>query len=154
MKLIFLTVGLLGIAATAFAEEEVEKVENKDLSETGLAVLEKLRALREEEEHALESIENDQDREIINSILKTEIEADDAEVAEAEDSVRVKRAIRRRGRARRGRGRGRRRAAARRRFYRRLRRNQRRAARKRIAHARRHRQNVRRAANRIRRLQG
>lgn len=36
-----------------------------ELSETGLAVLEKLRALRKEEEDALTSIDNDEDREIV-----------------------------------------------------------------------------------------
>ncbi|KAK6738493.1 hypothetical protein RB195_020536 [Necator americanus] len=140
MKSIFLTVGILAIAAVAFAEDVAE---NKELSETGVAVLEKLRALREEEEDILEGVTNEKDKEIITSVLKREIEVED----EVEDSTRVKRAIRRR--ARRG---GRRAAAARRRFYRRLRRNRHRAARKRVAHARRHRRNQRRAANRNRRL--
>ncbi|RCN40286.1 hypothetical protein ANCCAN_13773 [Ancylostoma caninum] len=143
MKSIVLTVGLLAIAFTAFAEEEVD---NKELSETGVAVLQKIRALHKEEEEVLDAIENEKDREIIENLLQKESEAED----EIEEATRVKRAIRRRAR-RRG---GRRAAAARRRFYRRLRRNRHRAARKRVAHARRHQRNLRRAANKIRRLQG
>ncbi|VDO99131.1 unnamed protein product [Heligmosomoides polygyrus] len=141
MRSLFFTVGLLAVAAVAFAEEQEEKVEKVELSETGLAVLEKLRALRKEEEDALTSIDNDEDREIITAILKAKIEG----AGEIDETVREKRAVNRRA--------ARRRAVNRRRFARRLRRNQRRAAQKRRAHARRHQRNLRRAANKIRRLQ-
>ncbi|VDM75339.1 unnamed protein product [Strongylus vulgaris] len=108
MKSLFFALGLFAIAAVAFAEEEAE-VEKTQLSETGTAVLAKMRALRNEEETILEAITNEQDRAIIDSILKTEIEASD-DSDEVDAAARVKRAIRRR----RGRGRraNRRRAAA------------------------------------------
>ncbi|KAK6010492.1 monovalent cation/H+ antiporter subunit C domain protein [Ostertagia ostertagi] len=139
MKSIFLTVSLLAIAAVTFAEEVTEK--KKELSETGVTVLEKLRELRKEQEELIAKIESDTDRELITSVFKKELEtADETEVA----ATRVKRASARRRANRR---------ANRRRFARRLRRNQRRAAQKRRAHARRHQRNLRRAARKIRRIQ-
>ncbi|PIO77167.1 hypothetical protein TELCIR_00750 [Teladorsagia circumcincta] len=139
MKSIFLTVGLLAIAAVSFAEETTEK--KKELSETGVTVLEKLRELRKEQESLIAKIENETDRELITSVFKKELDTAETEV----DATRVKRAaIKRRAANRR---------ANRRRFARRLRRNQRRAAQKRRAHARRHQRNLRRAARKIRRIQ-
>ncbi|KAK6038516.1 hypothetical protein COOONC_23979 [Cooperia oncophora] len=138
MKSMFITVALLAIAAVSFAEEATEK--KTELSENGTAVLDKLRALRKEEESLLDKIENDNDRLLINKVFKKELEAEETEVK----TVRVKRRANRRAAARR---------ANRRRFARRLRRNQRRAAHKRRAHARRHQRNLRRAARKIRRIQ-
>ncbi|KAK5981545.1 hypothetical protein GCK32_017989 [Trichostrongylus colubriformis] len=140
MKSAFITFGLLAIAAIAYAEETTE--EKKELSESGVTVLEKLRALRKEEESLIAKIENDSDREFITNVFKKEIDAADNTEIEA---ARVKRAA--------GGRRAANRRANRRRFARRLRRNQRRAAQKRRAHARRHQRNLRRAARKIRRIQ-
>ncbi|KAK5978666.1 hypothetical protein GCK32_005131 [Trichostrongylus colubriformis] len=140
MKSIFMVIGLLAVCAIALAETE-----KKELTENGLDILNKLQALKQQEDDALASLEDEAEKTLISTILdKEEDEAD--KIEKIDDSTRVKR---------RARGRGRRLArvrAARRRFYRRLRRNQRRAARKRIAHARRHRQNQRRAAAKLRNI--
>ncbi|VDP56841.1 unnamed protein product [Heligmosomoides polygyrus] len=120
MKATFLAIGLLAICASAFAEEVKE--EKKELSESGIAVLEKIHELKKEQEDALAAIDDEEEKHLISSILdKDEDEADKLEVAE-EGSVRVKRAAR---------GRRHRNAAARRRHQKRAaarRRNQRRAA--------------------------
>ncbi|CAJ0605972.1 unnamed protein product [Cylicocyclus nassatus] len=100
MKSLFWTLGLIAIAAVAFAEKEPE-VSKTELSETGKAVLAKLRALRLEEEGILDAITVETDRAIIHSILKTEVEVsnnsdDDSDEVDAA-APRVKRAVRRRG---------------------------------------------------------
>nr|CDJ86273.1 unnamed protein product [Haemonchus contortus]CDJ89443.1 unnamed protein product [Haemonchus contortus] len=139
MKSNFVLFGLLAIAAVTFAEEATQK--KNELSETGTAILEKLRELRKNQESLIAKIEDDNDRELIINLFKTELaDADETE----KDPARVKRGA--------GRWRANRRAN-RRRFARRLRRNQRRAAQKRRAHARRHQRNLRRAARKIRRIQ-
>ncbi|WKX97856.1 hypothetical protein Q1695_013500 [Nippostrongylus brasiliensis] len=141
MKTLLFTIGLLAVSTLAFAEEETQQI-----SKSGLEVLDKLRALRKEEDDALEAIEDLKEKDLIHKILdKEEAEADKLEESE-DESTRVKRAARRRRPARRALSR--RRAAARRRHARRHRRNQRRAARRRVNHTRRHRRNQRRAARR------
>ncbi|KAK6023156.1 hypothetical protein OSTOST_11119 [Ostertagia ostertagi] len=141
MRAIFLAIGLLAVSAIAFAEEE-----KKELSEQGLAVLNKLQALKQQEDDALATAILKTPFQISTILDKEEDEADKLEKIEEPTRVKRRAAFRRRGR-RAGRAR-----AARRRFYRRLRRNQRRAANKRRAHARRHRKNQRRAARKSRRL--
>ncbi|KAK6056092.1 hypothetical protein COOONC_06402 [Cooperia oncophora] len=129
-----LALGLFALSALSFAEEE--------LSETGQAVLAKIRALKEEEKQLLKSITDEDQKDLVESIVdKEEEEEDDKAIAtlekeeketkeetdEEEGNVREKRAARRRRRGRRG-HRGRRLAAHRRR-----------------AHRARHRANLRRA---------
>ncbi|VDO64416.1 unnamed protein product [Haemonchus placei] len=140
MKSNFVLFGLLAIAAVTFAEEATPK--KNELSETGTAILEKLRELRKNQESLIAKIEDDNDRELIINLFKTELAADADETEK--DTARVKRGAPRWLANRR---------ANRRRFARRLRRNQRRAAQKRRAHARRHQRNLRRAARKIRRIQ-
>ncbi|VDL78652.1 unnamed protein product, partial [Nippostrongylus brasiliensis] len=62
MRSALIAFGLFAIACVAFAEQKKDKTE---LSETGVAVLDKLRALRKEGELALEALEDDKDQDAV-----------------------------------------------------------------------------------------
>ncbi|VDP48503.1 unnamed protein product [Heligmosomoides polygyrus] len=95
MKATFLAIGLLAIFAAAFAEEVKE--DKKELTETGIAVLEKIHELKKEQEDALAAIDDEEEKDLISSTLdKDEDEADDKLEVPEEGSTRVKRAARRR----------------------------------------------------------
>ncbi|CAJ0605957.1 unnamed protein product [Cylicocyclus nassatus] len=142
MKYLLLAVGIFALSNISFAEE---------LSETGLEVLKKLRALKKEEKALLATIGDDEERDLVEETLDKEQEAEDnkiikslekenkAEDEQTKDETRVKRAARRgrrggarrrlrrnRNRARRARGRNNRRRARRNRRVKRIRALQRR----------------------------
>ncbi|XGW11097.1 hypothetical protein V3C99_012529, partial [Haemonchus contortus] len=77
MKYLALALGLFALSAVSFAEEE--------LSETGQAVVAKIRALKEEEKQLLATITDEEQKDLVEAIIdKEEEEEDNKAIAEIE----------------------------------------------------------------------